>query len=113
MAMIEDFYISFLFENLMFALLKVRKSSFSIISILILTNKEVIWKNPAFLSFFSILKLAKTILNILRVELLIFWAQILVKQTLKLDFNINTIIIILILLPESIKDLIFIIFFSK
>lgn len=43
-----------------------------IIFILILANKKVSQKKQIFLSFFFILKLTNTILNILKIDLLIF-----------------------------------------
>lgn len=56
----------------MFVLLKIKKCIFKTISILILANKKVFWKNEIFLSLFFTQKLATIISNILRVEASIF-----------------------------------------
>lgn len=56
----------------MFILLKVKKSIFSIIFIIILANENNFRKNQGLLSFFFIQKLVKTIANILKVKLKVF-----------------------------------------
>lgn len=65
----------------MFALLKVKKHIFKTILILILVNKKGFWKKHAVLSLSSIQKLAKIILNILKIKQSVFWALTLIKQT--------------------------------
>ena len=97
----------------MSALLRVKKDIFKTIFALILASKKVFWKNRAFLSLSSILKLARTILNIWRVELSILWAPILVWWVLRPSFHIYADVMVLILSPESIKTLTSLVFFQQ
>ena len=87
----------------MFALLRVKKNIFKTTFILKLANKKFFKKNRALLSLFFTSKLAKTILNILKIKPLIFCALTLVERTFKSSFNIYSRVIALTLLSKLIK----------
>ena len=84
-------------------LLKIRKSIFITISILKLANKKVFSKNWAFFSLSFTYKLTKTIFNVLKIELSIFYTLTSVWYTLRPSFDTYASIIVLILLLELIK----------
>lgn len=71
-AVVYEFQVGFYSKNDMSALLKVKNCIFSTSYILVSANKNISWKNQVFLSLFFIQKLARTILNALKVELSIF-----------------------------------------
>ena len=97
----------------MFILLRVRKSIFRTISILMSANKNISLKNLAFLSLSSTWKLARTIPNILRVEPSIFWGLMLFWWTQRPSFDTYASIIILILLLKLIRACISFVSFQK
>lgn len=71
----------------MFILLRIRKNILKTTSTLILAIKKVFLKKPGLLNLYFTWKLAKTISNVLRVELSIFLAPTLVGQTLRPNFD--------------------------
>ena len=71
--------------------------------ILRLINKNISWKNQALPSLFSIQYLRKNILNILKIEPLIFCNSMLIKRAFNPNFKAYFRVIELIPLPELIR----------
>lgn len=74
----------------MFPFLRLRKSIPRTTFTLMLANKNVFWKNQAFLSLFSTWKLVSIMLNVSKIELSIFWVLTSVWRILKPRFNAYT-----------------------
>ena len=97
----------------MFILLKVRKNIFKTTFILRSANINISWKNKVFLNLFYMWKLAKTILNVLKIEKSIFCTLMLIERIFRSSFEAYPRVIVLILLTELIRAWIWTLFFFK